>query len=178
MKIYRGIIKSMEEKTTVKSIYYSVYRGLSSFKWGVITLPFKLKRAFMYAYKSWFIHDFDYSSVLEMMHYSFSRLEPCLKNGYSVNGEKHAKEVRILMEYISRIKNHSDQYWYKYQDLVKEFPDQPDIFEPHEFRVTWYDNNPNYRIKFKNYSKHVKELEDRDIEEFTRRLKKIRSYWD
>jgi hypothetical protein len=168
----------MDKITKLESIYYSIYRGLYNLKWAIIMLPFKLKRAFMYAYKSWGIHDFDYCAILEMMHYSLSRLEPCIKNGYSVNGKKHAKDIRILMEYIYRIKDHSDCYHYKYQDLVKEFPDQPDLFESHNVRVAWHKENPDYYKKFKIYSKHIAELENRDVEEFSRRLKKIRTYWD
>ncbi len=52
----------------------------------------------------WSDYDFDCQSGLYMLIYKkLERLEPCLRNGHLLNGEKYAKEVRNVMLVLERI---------------------------------------------------------------------------
>jgi hypothetical protein len=168
----------MNKLTKLEKLYYNICRRLNAFYYGVKLLPFKIKRAISYAYVSWDLHDYDYSSGLIMLNYTFSRLEPLIKNGYNVNGEKLAKDLRILMEYIDRVKDHDDRYWYIMENFYAKYPNRPDFLFDQSGYMTFEKRTPEYRKELKRVFKQVDDLKNRDVEEMSRRMKKIRLYWD
>lgn len=162
----------------LEKIYNMLYRRFRDLYYEITSIPFKIKRAISYAYISWDIHDYDYSAPLTMLNYSFSRLESLIRTGHNANGEKLAKDLRILIEYINRVKDHNDKYWYIMEDFYKQYPNRPDSLFEQEKYDEFEKRTPEYRSKLKQVLKKVKELENRDVEEISRRIKKIKSYWD
>lgn len=159
---------------TIKQLKYQIINHIIDLKY----VPFKILRAVQYGIKSWDIYDFDHSSVTKMTQYAMERLEPCIRNGYSVNCKKHAKDLRIMINLLDRMNNENETYYYFHEELDKKYPNKPDFMFDTDAYDKFVKHSPNYIKDFRRVCKHIDALENRDIEDFCRRFKKIRLYWD
>ena len=51
----------------------------------------------------WHDVDFDYGPLLDMMRASLGKLEPWIRDGYSMGGEKDADKIRVCLLLLDRI---------------------------------------------------------------------------
>lgn len=115
-------------------------------------------------------YDFDYSGSLYFMREHFKQLEPTLRNGYHLNGDKTADKVKVCILLLDRILDSSEQYSLSELDL--DFSGK---------RVTLKrkpKNSEHPRHGTKTYWEVTKIKEDQDWELLMKMLNKhMRSFW-
>lgn len=82
-------------------------------------IPRYVKNIYRFRKTLWNTYEFDYSSVFLSMRDHFNQLEPCLRNGYHVYGNKTADRVKTCILLLDRIIEDSEQY--HFDDIEFDF---------------------------------------------------------
>lgn len=70
----------------------------------------------------WRTYSFDYSGSLHYMRDHFQMMEPVIRNGYHVHGDRTADRVKVCKLLLDRILDHTDQYFF--DDIEMNFLDK------------------------------------------------------
>lgn len=99
-------------------------------------------------------YNFDYSGSLYFMREHFKQLEPVLRNGYHVRGDKQADKVKTCVLLLDRILDYTDQY--SLDELELDMTDKG-------FKVKYIPKNTEHpRHGTKTYWKVTSEKEEQD----------------
>lgn len=134
-------------------------------------IPRFLKNLVVYRKVLWNTYDYDYYGSLHFMQEHFKRLEPNIRNGLHVNGDKIADKVKVCILLLDRILNDSDQYSLYEFDL--DFPGDRVTIE----RKPKNSEHPRYGTK--TYREVIKTKQEQDWELLMKMLNKhMRGFWD
>lgn len=116
-------------------------------------------------------YPFDYSGSLYFMREHFKQLEPALRNGHHVRGDKQADKVKTCVLLLDRILECTDQYNLDKLEL--------DMTEK-GFKIKHIPKNTEHpRHSTKTYWEVTKAKEKQDWQLLTKMLTKhMRSWWD
>lgn len=134
-------------------------------------IPRFLKNLVVYRKVLWNTYNFDYSGSLYFMREHFKQLEPILRNGCHMNGDKTADKVKVCILLLDRILDSSEQYMLSEIDI--DFSDNH-ITIKHEPK-----NTEHPRHGTKTYWEVTKNKEKQDWELLMKMLNKhMRGFWD
>lgn len=168
----------MVKLKTLRRIYYRSFGKLEDFYYEIKAIPFKIKRACQFAKKSWWLRDYDFTSTLDMMEFTLSRLAVYIKNSNSVYADKRFKEIRILIEYTRRVNQKTDALEHLNEYLEKKYPDKPDWLDDINMKGPWFQKNPTYVTDLLNKLKKEDELQKEYLFQLGERIKNIERYRD
>ena len=134
-------------------------------------IPRFLKNVVVYRKVLWKTFNFDYSGSLYFMREHFKQLEPVLRNGHHINGDKTADKVKVCILLLDRILDFSEQY--TLSELDVDFSDNR-ITIKHTPKNT---EHPRYGTK--TYREVNKNKENQDWELLMKMLNKhMRNFWE
>lgn len=134
-------------------------------------IPRFLKNLVVYRKVLWNTYNFDYSGSLYFMREHFKQLEPILRNGHHLNGDKTADRVKVCILLLDRILDSSEQY--NLHELDIDFSGNRVIMK-HKPKNT---EHPRYGTK--TYWEVTKSKEEQAWELLMKMLNKhMRSFWD
>jgi hypothetical protein len=71
--------------------------------WKIRLLCHRIRRAFEFAVFSWQLHDFDWSSVAELMILQLGKLQLLTANGMSSDRDRNARQIQITINLLHRM---------------------------------------------------------------------------
>lgn len=147
---------------------YKLRQLISLFRYDI---PRFIKNVFVYRKALWLTFDFDYGGSLYYLQKHLERLEPQIRTGYHVHGEKVANKVKTCRLLLDRILNHSDQYF------VEDFEVD---FSGRTMKIIRTPKNTEHpRRETKTYIELEKNREEQDWKLLMKLLTKHqRSFWD
>lgn len=146
-----------------------------------------IERSYSYAKFVWGKVDFDYTSSLDILEFSFNRLEHAIQHGHLLHKERWAKRLRIMREYLKRMTKDERPYAAHYDYLDKVYGEikmkcEPADPEKKYFRIVERNKKretPEAKKHIRRVYNHIAEMEKRDIQEFSRLFNKYITYmWD
>lgn len=149
---------------------YQVKKIYNLFRYDI---PRFLKNLVVYRKALWNTYDYDYYGSLHFMQEHFKRLEPNLRNGMNVNGDKIADKVKVCILLLDRILNGSDQDSLYEFDLDLDFSDGSVAIKRNP------KNSEHPRYGTKTYWEVIKSKEEQNWELLMKMLNKhMRGFWD
>ena len=118
-----------------------------------------IKRIVCWIPKIWKDRDWDYAYLYEIIEYKLSRMEDCIRNGYSIDSEKVAKNIKICRELLKRLAKNEykhefiSEYFDKYPLDIENFNEsinnrQDKITELDKKKYKWAHEDEEYRRKY------------------------------
>ena len=97
---------------------YKLLRIYDVFRYDI---PRFLKNIIHFRKALWNTRSFDYYGSLHYMRDHFEMMEPVIRNGYHLHGERTADQVKMCKLLLDRILDHTDQYFF--DDIEMNFVD-------------------------------------------------------
>lgn len=95
---------------------YKLQRIYDTFRYDI---PRFLRNIIHFRKALWRTHSFDYSGSLHYMCDHFEMMEPVIRNGYHVHGDRTADRVKVCKLLLDRILDNTDQYFFDDIEMVK-----------------------------------------------------------
>lgn len=134
-------------------------------------IPRFIKNIFIYRKALWSCYNFDYSGSLQFLRIHLEQLEPVLRNGHHVRGDKVADKAKTCKLLLDRILDSTEQYNLDHLDVD---------FSGRSLKVKYVPKNTEHpRHGTKMYWEIVKNKEEQDWKLLMKLLAKhMRSFWD
>ena len=134
-------------------------------------VPHFIKNVYTYRKALWDTYNFDYSGSLHYLQIHLEQLEPAIRNGHHLYGEKTADKVKVCRLLIERILNNSEQY--SIYDLDIDFSER-------KFKIQHIPKNTEHpRYGSRLYMDISKNREQQDWDLLFKMLHKhMRGFWD
>jgi hypothetical protein len=81
-------------------------------------IPRFIKNVVVYRKALWNTYNFDYSGSLHYMREHLERMEPVIRNGNHIHGERTADQVKLCKLLLDRILDCTDQYYFDDIEMV------------------------------------------------------------
>jgi hypothetical protein len=134
-------------------------------------IPRFIKNVFIYRKALWRTYNFDYSGSLYFLRTHLEQLEPVLRNGHHVRGDKVADKAKTCKLLLDRILDSTEQYNLEHLSLD---------FSGRSLKVKYVPKNSEHlRHGSKLYWEVIKNKEQQDWTLLMKMLyKHQRSFWD
>jgi len=141
----------------------------------IIDLFDNINRIIWWTPKIWKDRDWDYAYLYKIIEYKLARMEDCIRNGYNVDSEKVAKNIKICRELLKRLAK--DEYEHEFiSEYYDKYPiDIENINESINNR-----QNKITKLDEKKYKWAIEDEENRrkyDIEYLFYLMKKYHRHW-
>jgi hypothetical protein len=125
-----------------------------------------VKRLWIWKDVVWNDYDCDWEPLAQVIVFKLRRMEPVMRNGHLMNGERHAREIAICRTLLERIVKDA------YLDDAMRWAELPELSLSRKL-------NDDERRRFMAATKKADEQSKADLELFGKMFTKhLRSWWD